>query len=310
MTTAAESLRDGAETAHSFAHIHPEFREVMSCPDEQRLAFLERPRWIGYARAQLALDTMQALMNKPRQPRIPNLLIVGEPNNGKTTLIQRFKTLCGEGYTDENADPVRPVIVAEAPPSADEKGLYISILERFWAPYRASAPAAQLRYQVVHQLRESHVRILVIDEFHSLLTGSAVKQREVMNTIKLLCNEVGIPIVGVGTRDAVRVLHTDPQHASRFDVFPLPLWELNPDFQKLLAGFERVLPLRKPSALASPELATMAHAICGGNLGDLHRLLGACARVAITTGEEQITAKILRSKAWLQPTKGIREVMV
>lgn len=309
MTAAAEPIDRAADIPHPYAHIHPEFREVMSFPDEQRLAFLDRPRWIGYERAQLALDTLQALMNKPRQPRMPNLLIVGDPNNGKTTLIQRFKTLCGEGYVDENADPVKPIIVAEAPPSADEKGLYISILERFWAPYRASAPAAQLRYQVVHQLRECHVRILVIDEFHSLLTGSAVKQREVMNTIKLLCNEVGIPIVGVGTRDAVRVLHNDPQHASRFDVFPLPLWELNPEFQKLLAGFERVLPLKKPSGLSMPEIAMIAHAISSGNLGDLHRLMCACARVAITTGEERITEKILRSKAWLQPSKGIREIM-
>lgn len=309
MTIAADSTRYSAETPHPYAHIHPEFREVMLFPDEQRLAFLDQPRWIGYERAQLALDTLQALMNKPRQPRMPNLLIVGDPNNGKTTLIQRFRTLCGEGYVDENAEPVKPVIVAEAPPSADEKGLYISILERFWAPYRASAPAAQLRYQVVHQLRECHVRILVIDEFHSLLTGSAAKQREVMNTIKLLCNEVGIPIVGVGTRDAVRVLHTDPQHASRFDVFPLPLWELDPSFQKLLAGFERVLPLKKPSRLSSPEIATLAYTICGGNLGDLHRLLVACARVSITTGEEQISERTLRSKAWLQPTKGIREIM-
>jgi len=309
MSTATQLPQNAANPPPLYGHIHSEFREVMFVPDEQRLAFLERPRWIGYERAQLALDSLQALMNKPRQPRMPNLLIVGEPNNGKTTLIQRFKLLCGEGYVDENADPVKPVVVAEAPPSADEKGLYISILERFWAPYRASAPAAQLRYQVVHQLRECHVRILVIDEFHSLLTGSAIKQREVMNAIKLLCNEVGIPVVGVGTRDAVRVLHTDPQHASRFDVFALPLWELNPDFQKLLAGFERVLPLKKPSGLSQPEIATMVHAICRGNLGDLHRLLSACARVAITTGEEQITEKIVRSKAWLQPSKGIREVM-
>lgn len=309
MIIATESIPRGSDAVHQYAHIHSEFREVMSFPDEQRLAFLEHPRWIGYERAQLALDTLQALMSKPRQPRMPNLLVVGDPNNGKTTLIHRFKTLCGEGYVDENTNPVKPIIVAEAPPSADEKGLYISILERFWAPYRASAPATQLRYQVVHQLRECHVRILIIDEFHSLLTGSPAKQREVMNTIKLLCNEVGIPIVGVGTRDAVRVLHTDPQHASRFDVFPLPLWELNPAFQKLLAGFERVLPLKKPSGLSSPEIATMAHAICGGNLGDLHRLLSACAHVAITTGEEQITEKILRSKAWLQPSKGIREIM-
>ncbi len=305
----ADQVPSAANTSQPFAHVHPEFRGVMELADEQRLAFLDSPRWIGYERAQLALDTLQALMNKPRQPRMPNLLIVGDPNNGKTTLVQRFQTLCGEGYVNENAEPVKPVIVAQAPPYADEKGLYISILEQFWAPYRASAPAVQLRYQVVHQLRACHVQILVIDEFHSLLTGSAVKQREVMNAIKLLCNEVGIPIVGVGTRDAVRVLHTDPQHASRFDVLPMPLWELNPAFQKLLASFERVLPLKRPSGLSKPEYATIAHAISGGNLGDLHRLLVECARVAITTGEEKITEKILRSKAWLQPSKGIREVM-
>lgn len=309
MSASAKHHHPEVLKAQPYPHIHPHFREVMFGSDEQRLNFLDQPRWIGYERAQLALDTLKALMTKPRQPRMPNLLIVGDPNNGKTTLIHRFMSLCGEGYVNENSEPVKPVIVAEAPPSADEKGLYISILERFWAPYRASAPAAQLRYQVVRQLRECHVRILVIDEFHSLLTGSPVKQREVMNTIKLLCNEVGIPIVGVGTRDAVRVLHTDPQHASRFDVFALALWEFDSNFQKLLAGFERVLPLKKPSSLSSQELASIAHAICGGNLGDLHRLLVACARVAITNGDEQITEKILKSKAWLQPSKGIREVM-
>lgn len=308
MTISAEPKPPVTEESEAYAHIHADFRDVMLCPDQQRLAFLDHPRWIGYERAQLALDTLQALMNKPRQPRMPNLLIVGDPNNGKTTLIQRFSKLCGEGYVDENADPVKPVIIAESPPSADEKGLYVSILERFWAPYRASAPAPQLRYEVVHQLRACHVRILVIDEFHSMLTGSAVKQREVMNAIKLLCNEVGIPIVGVGTRDAVRVLHTDPQHASRFEVFALPLWELNQEFQKLLAGFERVLPLKKPSKLSSPEIATTAHAICSGNLGDLHRLLVVCAREAIASGQEQITEQILKSNARLRPSKGIREV--
>lgn len=305
MTTAVDAA---AWKKGPYAHVHFDFKEVLLSTDEARLAFLDEPRWIGYERAQMALDTMQALMNKPRQPRMRNLLIVGDSNNGKTTLIQRFKHLCGEAYVDENADSIKPVIVAEAPPSADEKGMYISILERFWAPYRASAPSAQLRYQVVHMLRRGKVRILIIDEFHSLLTGSAAKQREVMNAIKLLCNEVGIPIVGAGTRDAVRVLHTDPQHASRFDVLPLPLWELNPEFQKLLAGIEKVLPLKKSSSLSAPATSTTIHAISGGNFGDAYRLLNECAKQAIKKGTEQITDEMLRSMAWLRPTKGFREM--
>lgn len=299
-----------AQPGDAYGHIHKDFREVVNLPDSERIAFLDAPRWIGYERAQLILETLHGLMLKPKRPRMPNLLIVGDSNNGKTTLIHRFHALCGQGFVDENVDPVKPLIVAQSPPSADEKGLYVSILEQFWAPYRASDSTTKLRYQVVHQLRLCQSQILVIDEFHSLLTGTATKQREVMNAIRLLCNELAIPIVGVGTRDAVRVLHTDPQHASRFDVLPLPLWELNADFQRLLAGFERVLPLKKPSQLSAPEMATALHSICAGNLGDLHRLLVACAEAAIKSGTEQITAQIIRSNAWVRPTRGIRELIV
>lgn len=291
-----------------YNHIHPDFLHIMALSNAERLAFLDEPRWIGYDSAKLILDSLSALMVKPKRPRMPSLLIVGEPNNGKTTIVKRFFDLCGKAYVDDNADAIKPVIVAEAPPSADEKGLYISLLERFFAPYRASDPAAKLRYQVIHLFRSCQVKLLMIDEFHSLLTGTSTKQREVMNAIKLLCNELCIPIVGVGTREAVRVLHSDPQHASRFDVVTLPLWTLNKEFQRLLASFEKVLPLKMPSKLHQPELASAFHAISGGNLGDLHRLLVECAKEAIESGEECISAEIVKSKSWVRPSKGIREI--
>ncbi|HEA3201575.1 TPA: TniB family NTP-binding protein [Aeromonas veronii] len=293
----------------SYKHIHPDFHHIMLLSDKERIEFLDEPRWIGYKTAQQVMDTLQGLLHKPVRPRMPNLLLVGDPNNGKTTIVRRFFDLCGQGYVNEDADPVKPIILAEAPPSADEKSLYISILERFFTPYRATDPVSKLRYQVIHLFRACHVRMLIIDEFHSLLTGSAVKQREVMNAIKLLCNELAIPIVGVGTREAVRVLHSDPQHASRFDVMSLPVWELNPDFQRLLADFEKVLPLKNPSRLHQPELATALHAISEGNIGNLHCLLVECAKEAAKSGKEQIDKAIIESKAWVRPTRGIRELM-
>jgi hypothetical protein len=295
-------------TTNNFAHVHPTFQHVMIMSDVERIAFMYMPRWVGYKSAQHILDTLHGLMHTPTRPRMPNLLIVGDSNNGKTTIIHRFRELYSTPSVNDDAEPVIPVIVAESPPSADEKGLYTSILERFSVPYRPADPATKLRYQVIHLLRNCHVRILIIDEFHTLLTGSPVKQREVMNTVKLLCNEVKIPVVGVGTKEAVTVLHTDPQHASRFDVIKLPQWELNQEFQRFLSDFEKILPLKKASKLNTPELASLLHTISQGNTGDLHRLLIECATEAIKSGKEQIDKSIIESKAWLRPTRGIREM--
>ncbi len=294
----------------NFEHIHGDFQHIMGMSAQERISFMDQPRWINYKTSNKILDTLQGLMKKPIRPRMPNLLIVGDSNNGKTTIVHKFRTTCGKGFVNEDNEPVKPVIVAEAPPSADEKGLYISILERFFTPYRATDAAVKLRYQVIHLFRACHTKILIIDEFHSLLTGSAIKQREVMNAIKLLCNELCIPIVGVGTREAVRVLHTDPQHASRFDVIALPTWELNKDFQQLLAGFEKILPLKTASKLHQPELASLLHTICEGNIGNLHRLLVECATDAIENGKEIIDKNTIEDKSWLRPTRGIREVLV
>lgn len=295
-------------TSPDYKHLHQDFLHCMALSDEERIAILDVPRWIGYERATQILGVLQDLMNKPKKPRMPNLLIVGDSNNGKTTLIRRFVDLHGVSYVNEDGDPVRPIVLTEAPTSADEKSLYISILERFMTPYRPTDPVSKLRYQLIHLMRACQVRMLIIDELHSVLTGTTVKQREVMNALKLLCNELCIPIVGVGTRDAVRVLHTDPQHASRFDVADLPAWQPGKGFQMLLASFEKVLPLKQPSRLHDPELSRRLFFISGGNIGNLHRLLVECAKEAIRSGKEQIDSTIIDGKKWIQPTKGYREL--
>ncbi|GLE72235.1 MULTISPECIES: TniB family NTP-binding protein [Pseudomonas] len=293
-----------------YAHLHADFRPVLHLSDRERILFMGEPRWIAYKSAVKILDTLGSLLDAPKRPRMPNLLLVGDSNNGKTTLIHQFVKTHGQGYVNEESEPVRPIILAESPPSADEKELYVAILEQMWMPYRSTDPKIKLRYQVIHSLRELKVRMLIIDEIHSMLTGSAIKQREVMNALKLLCNTLMIPIVGVGTPDAVQILHIDPQHASRFDTVKLETWKLDADFQRLLKAFELVLPLKKPSKLFEPQLAQLLHSISGGNTGDLHGLLVECAKEAITSGKECIDRQLIESKSWKRPTRGIRELIV
>ena len=285
-------------------HILAEFRHVAAWSAEERIRFMEEPRWIGYRRAEALIAELKRWLDLPKRPRMPNLLIVGEPNNGKTTLVKTFQEEHGQGYVNEDDEPVKPVIIAEAPPVADEKGLYISILERFATPYRESSPVNALRMKAIRMLRYCHTNMLIIDELHSLLTGTSRQQRVVMNALKMLCNELAIPIIGVGTREAVQVLHTDTQYSSRFEVRDLPAWKADREFQELVASFERVLPLREPSLLHEPALVAPIYSICGGNIGNLHRLMRACAGEAIRSGTEQITKKIVEEHRWQRPGAG------
>lgn len=171
--------------------------------------------------------------------------------------------------------------------------LYIYYLDRFWEPFRERDPVAKLRYQVVHCLKLYEVKLLIIDEMNSLLCGTPIKQRTVMNAIKYLCNETQIPVVGFGTEEAVRVLYTDPQHVSRFRVVNLPLWQLDKEFQALVNKFEKVLPLKQPSRLAEPATVKYLHDITEGNVGNLRSLLREAAKKAIISGQEYIDHHLL-----------------
>ena len=286
-------------------HILPEFQYALTLTDTERMDFTDQPVWIRHPAAKSVLDTLLWLLRVPKRPRMPNLLLIGESNNGKTTIIEKFRQDFGQGHPNDDNEPVKPVIVAESPPVADEKSLYISILEQFEAPYRRSAPAKELRYETIHLFRACHTRMLIVDEFHSMIAGTPVKQREVMNALKLLCNETRIPIVGVGTLEARTILDRDPQYKSRFRVEELPLWECDMPFQRLLSSFERMLPLKKPSRLQQRELAELLFEKAGGNIGNLHNILKECARAAIRSGDEHIHKAListtLKKNSWLRP---------
>ena len=288
-------------------HIRRELRHTLALSDRERLQFMERATLVKYAAGQEILAQLERLFEAPKRPRAGNMLIVGEPHNGKTTLITKFHQEHGTPVIEDDA-AVKPIVVAEAPPVADEKSLHTMILERFHAPFGPTAPAAQLRLQTLHILRECRTRMLIIDELHSMTAGSARKQMEVMNTIKMLCNELQIPIVGVGTELAVNMLRTDPQHVSRFRVERLPMWRLDQNFQRLVVDLEATLPLKQPSNLGSKETAVLLHKFCKGSLGYLRDGLVQCAREAIEKGTEQITPELIkRMKRWFEPTAGIPE---
>lgn len=280
-----------------FAHVESSFRHMLEATDEERIRFLDEPRWIGYERAQYIIDTLHRLMMTPKRQRMPNLLIIGHSNAGKSTILERFEDLYGKAWVDQEGEPVRPVVRCQAPANPSEKGLYVGILRNFLAPFRESHSTIRLQSQVLDMLRYSKTRILIIDELHSLLSGTPRAIRQTMNVLKFLCNELQIPIVGAGLEHAKQTLQSDPQHKSRFDLIEIKPWKLNGDFQRLLAGFEKTLPLKKQSLLHERDKAVVLHEISAGSLGHLRDFLVKCATDAIGSGKERIDLEVIRKNS-------------
>ena len=143
----------------------------------------------------------------------------------------------------------------------------------------------------------------IIDELHNIVTGPVSKQRQFLQVLKYLSNELQIPLVGLGTPEALRAVQADPQLANRFEPIALPRWRMGQDFLRLLASFEWVLPLRQPSQLVAEPLARKLLALSEGNLGALVALLTSAAIYAVRTGGEQINDHVLAALDWVPPSE-------
>lgn len=291
-----------------YAHLNSSTIEALSLSNAERIFKIRSERWIGYPKSKQILAKLDDLLVYPKTHRMPNMLIVGDTNNGKTMLAQRFKSLHPATDNPEGQGIIAPVLLVQAPPVPDEGRFYNAILELLFAPYRPSERVDKKQFQVIKLLRYINLKVLIIDEIHHILAGNMNRQKAFLNVIKYLGNELEISIVGVGTKDAFRALQTDPQLANRFEPTTLPRWEMNQDFQRLLASFERMLPLKSSSNLAQQDLASTLYAMSEGYIGELSRLLSEASILAIHSKTEQITPKLLQQVDWTSPSKRKRQL--
>lgn len=272
-----------------------------------RIERIRTPRWIGYTRAQALLAKLEELLTHPKTHRMPNLLIVGDTNAGKTMIANRFVQRHPAADNPAGDAATVPVLLIQAPPGPDEGRFYNALLEALAAPYLPRERVADKQIQVLRLLKRIGLRLLIIDELNNVITGPVTKQRQFLNVLKYLGNDLHIPLVGLGTQESLRVLQADPQLANRFEPAALPRWRLDPEFLKLLASFEQALPLREPSRLVEEPLARQLLALSEGSLGELAALLAAAAIQAVRSGRERIDAATLAALGWIPPAERRRE---
>lgn len=286
-------------------HLHDSVRAFLEESDESRIRRIRAERWVGYARADAALSAFEVLLNFPKRTRMPNLLLCGPTNNGKSMVLEKFRRAhppLGADLSSEGIASI-PVLKIQMPPGPDERRFFGAILDALALPHLASESVSRRQDATLQLMQSTGMRLLIIDEVHNLLAGAQVQQRRLLNLLRWIGNELQIPIIAAGTAEALHAIQSDDQLANRFEPIALPRWSYSEEFRELLRTLEALLPLRRPSNLGTPALAQRVLAAAEGILGEVVAILTRAAVHAVTTGTEAITVEMIAECGFLSPSE-------
>ena len=235
------------------AHLSDSARAALDL-SEARIERVRRPRWIGYTRAKQLLDTLEDLFTHPKTHRMPSPSWWGKRTLSKTMIANRFVQL--HPACDRPDGEAALVLSWPFRPHLDRMRVDCTTASlRRCSPYHPRERVTHKQFQVLRLLKRVDVRLFIIDEMHNILTGPVSKQRQFLNVLKYLSNDLQISLVGLGTQEACapfRPIRSLPI-ASRLCPCRAGVW--TKEFLRLLSSFERTLPLRHASRLIEERVA-------------------------------------------------------
>jgi len=287
-----------------YPHVLDKVKKILELSDEERIYFLREEKWINYPLASDILDKMDTLIKYPRKSRMPNMLLVGETNNGKTSIINRFLQKNPPIRNHENVETTKiPVTAIQAPLNANLSDFYSSILKQFAVPYRNTDKTAKKQQQIEHYFNLCGLKILIIDEIHNILGAPIARQTMFMNALKTMSNDLKISIVLAGIKDALHATNTNNQISNRFKPVFLTKWQLSRDYLSLLASIEMTLPLRQRSNIAqNKEIAHKILDLSEGYIGEMLDLLISASEYAINNKIEKVTIECIKKSGFVKPS--------
>jgi len=283
--------------SNDLKHLHIGVWPFLDEEPEHRITRLYMPKWVSYGRGNEALARMEHLVRHPPCGRMPSMLLYGDSDIGKTMIVDKFirdhPDICNEHGEVE----IRKVLRLQMPSKPNDDKLYAQIIQGLGhqAPY--SRRGTDLEILGLRLLYRQPPRLMIVDEVHHLLAGSVREQRQSLNQLKFLSNELRMPIIALGTSEALYAMQADPQIASRFEPMALPRWRESAGLREFVVSFGRLLPLHRPSPFGEKEMIQKLMAFSGGLTGRITTLLAQAAELAIREKAECITLERLERAA-------------
>jgi hypothetical protein len=277
-----------------YQHLSPNAKAMLDKSNAERIEAIRQEKWINYPAADRILADFEQLLIYPKRDRMPCRLLIAESNNGKTSLLRKFR----RGYpADPNieGDAANIPVLFAILNGPDERMIYRELLKGLFEQIPHNPKPGDLQDQLISVLLRVKPKMIMLDEVNTLITGTTSKTQACFNALKYITNRTGIPIVAAGTREALNGFKTDPQIENRFEPRRLELWGPGKELQVFLKAYEYLTPLQKPSNLWSKTMTEDIRHKTNGLIGEIASLISTAATYAIGSGEEQITESVLNN---------------
>jgi hypothetical protein len=286
----------------SYDHIHESMRKFADIPGRKRIGNCWNQIWVPTPSTRAAFIELNDCLNAAASTKPRGAIIVGEADTGKSRTMVEFR----DRNCEKSKDPSykndsdgeyteKPVVYIRAPDKPSRLAVYSKILAELGYPITYNPSEEALRLYTMRMINACQVKVILIDEMHDISRDTLSHQIvEFLRFLKNFINETGRPFVLAGVPVVLDLIASDTQIEGRFDNV-IRLEALNEsDFALIIAGFERMLPLRRPSQLRKNEPALrFVYDRCNGLIGRLSHFLEDACKIAIDTGEERITLEIL-----------------
>lgn len=235
----------------------------------------------------------------PIAPEPVCMLVTGYQGVGKTTLYESYQQSFPRQETEDGT--IVPVLSAVIPAPASVKGVVTALLLALGDPMPDKGSVVQQTIRLRHLLKACQTKIMFLDEFQHVIDRDSTKVLQTTaDWLKNLVNQTQIPVILIGMPSCTLILEANPQLRRRFSIRRtlLPFkWTAagakTNELQMLLKVIDGLLPLKKPSNLSDPITAYRIYCATGGIMSSIMKLVRGSNRLAIETGQEQITLDIL-----------------
>jgi hypothetical protein len=221
-----------------------------------------------------------------------SIAIYADSGMGKTMLMQQFLAQHQASFDRAAGIEQMPVLSLQMVNRPNEKRFYSQLMDVIGAPPNPRTSLADLEITVLRTLRHIQLKMLLIDETHNILASTYNEQRAMLNLLRFISNDLRVSIVCFGVADAKEAISGDVQLARRFQEYCLPRWKANEEFQALVLGILRTLPLRLPSVLSTRALKRILQ-LADGITAQIFAMLHEAAELAIRSERERIDDELM-----------------